>query len=115
MGAGVSRLSNAPRRPVASWQNPLETRPPQFGGKARHVIHIFANGGPSQVDTFHPKPMLTEMHGKNMPRKNLKTEPKTGHLMKSLYTFKKYGHCGLEVSEIFSTTPQRRIPPITSV
>jgi hypothetical protein len=93
--------SNAP-----AGQNPLETRPPQFDGKAKHVIHIFANGGPSQVDTFDPKPMLTQMHGKDMPSENLKTERKTGHLMKSPYTFKKYGQSGLEVSEIFSKTAE---------
>lgn len=107
MGLGAlafqTMLGNTAR---AAGSNPLETRPPQFGGKAKHIIHIFANGGPSQVDTFDPKPMLTQLHGKDMPAEQLKTERKTGHLMKSPYTFKKYGQCGLEVSEIFAKTAE---------
>jgi hypothetical protein len=82
--------------------NPLLSRPPPGRGKAKHVIHIFANGGPSQVDTFDPKPALTKLDGKPMPGDYLSTERKTGALMKSPYSFKKYGESGLEVSEIFS-------------
>ena len=106
MGLGAVAFQTLLGGDAAAGQNPLETRPPQFGGKAKHVIHIFANGGPSQVDTFDPKPMLTQMHGKDMPGEHLKTERKTGHLMKSPYSFKKYGQSGLEVSEIFSKTAE---------
>jgi hypothetical protein len=93
-------------RAVAAAPNPLTGRPPQFGGRAKHVIHIFANGGPSQVDTFDPKPELTRLDGKPMPGDYLPTERKTGALMKSPYTFKKYGQSGLEVSEIFQKTAE---------
>ena len=106
MGLGAVAFQTMLGGTAQAGGNPLETRPPQFGGKAKHIIHIFANGGPSQVDTFDPKPMLTQMHGKDMPAENLKTERKTGHLMKSPYSFKKYGQCGLEVSEIFSKTAE---------
>src|SRR5690242_11786696 len=41
--------------------NPLAPRAPQFPGKAKAVIHIFAQGAPSHVDTWDPKPMLTRM------------------------------------------------------
>src|SRR6476619_1207947 len=58
--------------------NPLAPRPPHFAPKAKRLIHIFANGGPSHVDTFDPKPVLTEFHGKTLPRPNLGTERKTG-------------------------------------
>jgi hypothetical protein len=42
---------------------------PQFPARAKHVIHLFLNGGPSQVDTFDPKPMLTKYAGKPAQRK----------------------------------------------
>jgi hypothetical protein len=58
--------------------NPLSPRQPQFPGKAKRVVHLFMNGGPSQVDTFDPKPMLTKYGGKELPTTNLKTERKTG-------------------------------------
>ena len=45
-------------------QNPLAMRQPQFDAKAKRVVHFFMNGGPSHVDTFDPKPMLTKMDGK---------------------------------------------------
>ena len=70
--------------------------------KAKHVIFLFLNGGPSQVDTFDPKPMLTKYHGKPFPGGNLRTERKTGALLKSPFEFKPYGQSGIEVSEIFS-------------
>ncbi|HQR43408.1 MAG TPA: DUF1501 domain-containing protein, partial [Gemmatales bacterium] len=63
--------------------NPLLPKSAHFGSKAKHVIHIFANGGPSHVDTFDPKPKLTEYHGKMLPRPNLGTERKTGSAWKS--------------------------------
>ena len=81
--------------------NPLTTRAPQFTGRAKHVIHIFANGGPSQVDTFDPKPELDRHHGKELPGEHLRTERKTGTLMRSPYKFSRHGQSGLEVSEIF--------------
>src|ERR1019366_1818044 len=43
--------------------SPLAPRAPQFPGTAKRVIHIFANGGPSHVDTFDPKPSLAKYHG----------------------------------------------------
>ena len=80
--------------------NPLAPKAPHFAPKAKRVIHLFMNGGPSQVDTFDPKPELTKQHGKTLPI-HLPTERKTGTAFKSPYSFKKYGKSGLEVSEIF--------------
>src|SRR3954454_22537065 len=81
--------------------NPLAVKPPHFAPKAKRVIYLFLNGGPSQVDTFDPKPMLDKYNGKPMPAGNLQTERKTGNLLKSPFEFKRYGQSGLEVSEIF--------------
>ena len=82
-------------------QNPLLPKAPHFAPKAKHVIFLFLNGGPSQVDTFDPKPMLTKFNGQPMPAGNLKTERKTGNLLKSPFSFQKYGASGIEFSEIF--------------
>lgn len=81
--------------------DPLAPKAPHFTPKAKHVIFLFLNGGPSQVDTFDPKPMLTKFNGQPMPAGNLKTERKTGNLLKSPFAFKKYGESGTEFSEIF--------------
>ncbi|MBM3837275.1 MAG: DUF1501 domain-containing protein [Verrucomicrobia bacterium] len=81
--------------------SPLMPKGPHFAGKAKRVIHLFMNGGPSQVDTFDPKPMLEKYAGKALPRENLRTERRTGAAFPSPYKFKKYGQSGIEVSEIF--------------
>jgi hypothetical protein len=81
--------------------NPLLPKAPHFPAHAKHVIFLFLNGGPSQVDTFDPKPMLDKYNGKPVPSGNLKTERKTGNLLKSPFEFRKYGESGIEVSEIF--------------
>src|SRR3989440_2372279 len=47
--------------------SPLAPKSPPFPAKAKRVIHIFANGGPSHVDTFDPKPELARLHGKPLP------------------------------------------------
>ncbi len=71
--------------------NPLIAHQPQFPGKAKRVIHLFMNGGPSQVDTFDPKPALQKYAGKMLPIPNYKTERKTGAAFPSPYKFQKYG------------------------
>lgn len=86
--------------------NPLAPKKPHFAPKAKRVIFFFANGGPSHVDTFDPKPMLTKHHGKPLPYSNLATERKTGACYRSPFEFKKYGQSGTEVSEIFSHVAQ---------
>src|SRR5687768_489951 len=53
--------------------NPLAPKQPHFPGKAKRVIHLFMNGGPSHVDTFDPKPMLDKYHGQPLPMENLRT------------------------------------------
>ncbi|MBI3881694.1 MAG: DUF1501 domain-containing protein [Verrucomicrobia bacterium] len=80
--------------------SPLAPKQPYFPGTAKRVIHIFANGGPSQVDTFDPKPELTKWHGKQLPVQ-LRTERKTGTAFGTPYKFQKYGQSGIEVSELF--------------
>lgn len=81
--------------------NPLLPKQPHFPGQAKHVIHLFMNGGPSHVDTFDPKPALEKYAGKSLPMENLKTERPTGAALPSPFKFSKHGECGTEVSELF--------------
>src|SRR2546422_8836447 len=108
MGMGALALANlmtqvglASPLPSAGPINPLSPKTPQFPGKAKRVIHLFMNGGPSQVDTFDPKPMLDQHAGKTLPGDYLPTERKTGAAMASPFKFKKYGQSGIEVSDLF--------------
>lgn len=80
---------------------PLSPKQPMFPARAKRIIHLFMNGGPSQVDTFDPKPALDKYDGQRPPGADLKTERQTGGLMKSPFRFKKHGQSGIEVSEIF--------------
>ncbi|QDS89610.1 hypothetical protein EC9_38100 [Rosistilla ulvae] len=84
--------------------NPLLPKPPQFPAKAKRVIHLFMNGGPSHVDTFDPKPELQKRSGQPLDGGNLKTERPTGALLGSPFKFQRYGESGIEVSELFKET-----------
>src|SRR4051794_21700843 len=64
----------------------LAPKRPHFAGKAARVVHLFMNGGPSQVDTFDPKPALDKYHGQPLSS-SLRTERKTGAAMRSPFTF----------------------------
>src|SRR5437870_5660550 len=86
------------------YKNPLAERPPHFAAKAKRVIHLFMNGGPSHVDTFDPKPIVDKFHGKPLANQNLRTERKTGAAFRSPFAFKRYGKSGIEVSELFQNT-----------
>jgi hypothetical protein len=97
--AGVLADEQAHAAPAAA--NPLAPQAPHFAPKAKHVIHLFMNGGPSQVDTFDPKPQLAKHHGERPDGAKLKTERGTGALFQSPFKFHKCGQSGLEVSEIF--------------
>ena len=98
---GLEMFGSALASDAVSDNSPLAPKSPHFPGKAKRVIHIFANGGPSHVDTFDPKPLLTKLHGQQLPMSNLPTERRTGAAFQSPFSFKKYGQSGIEVSELF--------------
>src|SRR3954465_1820858 len=100
------RLLAAANDPDAGYKNPLAEHLPHFAAKAKRVIHLFMNGGPSHVDTFDPKPSLQQYAGKALPMPNLATERKTGAAFPSPFKFQKYGESGIEVSELFQHTAQ---------
>jgi hypothetical protein len=84
--------------------NPFVPRQPHFPAKAKRVIHLFMNGGPSQVDTFDPKPALAKYADTPLEKPNLRTERKTGQPFPSPFKFQKYGESGIEVSDLFTHT-----------
>jgi hypothetical protein len=69
--------------------------------KVKRVIFLFMNGGLSTIDSFDPKPALEKYDGQPLPGGDIKTERRTGELMKSPFTFKKYGKCGMDISELW--------------
>ena len=100
-GALKSKVQNS------KLSGPLTPKPPMFPAKAKRVIFLFMHGGPSQVDTFDPKPLLIRDHGKPFPgAKPRVVFAQTGNLLKSPWEFKKYGQSGIEVSDLFPNVAQ---------
>ncbi len=89
---GAGRAYGAPMGINA--RSPLAPKQPHFKTKAKHVIHIFAGGGPSHVDTWDPKPSLSKYADQTLPGLN-------GLAYPTPFEFKKMGKSGVEVSEIF--------------
>ncbi len=102
LGGDAMRLRAEPlaSEPALSL-NPLAPRRAPFPAKAKRVIHLFMNGGPSHIDTFDPKPALEKQAGKNLPTGHLPTERTTGAAFPSPFRFNQYGESGISVSELF--------------
>ena len=85
--------------------NPLAPKPPHFPAKAKSVIFVFMQGGPSQVDTFDPKPELTRLDGQPVPASFhlplAQIKASGAKLMATRRTFRRYGDSGLDISELF--------------
>ena len=109
-GFGYLALSAlmAQQKGVASGvENALAARKPHFPARAKRVIFLFMKGGPSHVDTFDPKPLLTRDHGGKYPFAEPRIKfAETGKLLKSPWSFKQYGQSGLPVSELFPNVAQ---------
>ncbi len=105
LGALFGELGLSSASAEVNGASPLAPKAPHFPAKAKRVIHIFLNGGPSHVDTFDPKPSLDKFHGKTLPYE-LRTERRTGTAFRSPYKFQPYGKSGIEVSEIFARTAE---------
>jgi hypothetical protein len=106
---GLSGLLGSSMTSGASASSPVGGSGPasllHFPGKAKRVIHFFLNGGPSQVDTFDPKPALLTYAGQPLSE-TLTTERKTGAAFPSPFRFRKFGQSGIEVSELFARTAE---------
>lgn len=103
--ADKRQLDAAPRSHTGS-ASPLSARPSHFPCRAKRIVHLFMNGGPSQIDTFDPKPDVTKLDGKPLPpsikeRLQQTQRNRAGVLFGSPFKFSKHGDSGLEISELF--------------
>jgi hypothetical protein len=81
----------------------LSPRKGHFSGSARSVIQLVQVGGPSQMDLFDPKPILTQRAGQPHPDGVEIHQPNNKNvLLPSPFQFQKYGQCGMELSEVFT-------------
>jgi hypothetical protein len=103
---GLAGLLDQPAPAAVTSTSPLAPKAPHFPSKAKRVIHIFANGGASHVDTFDPKPSLAKYAGKPLPTGTLRTERRTGAAFPSPFQFQRFGKSGIEVSELFAKTAE---------
>src|SRR5690606_6639894 len=97
----------------AAADEPLAKRSlPHHEPRAKRVIFLFMNGGPSQMDTFDPKPELARWEGKRLPvleqnTNKLLGQPRPlGNAFPSPWKFAKHGECGMDVSELFPQVAQ---------
>ena len=95
--------------------DPLAPKNPAFPATAKRVISLFMQGGPSQIDTFDPKPLLNKLHGQHPPPSFGNEDFQNGKLADSIVlgskrTFKRYGQSGLEVSDLAPMQPGYRGP-----
>ena len=92
----------AERSATAAALSPLTPRMPHYTARARSVIFLFMDGGPSQIDTFDPKPRLSREDGQSLPFEAPTTVFNiSNRLLASPFEFKRYGQCGAPVSELF--------------
>ncbi len=95
LAADLARAEDAPYAD-------FKPRKPHFEGKAKSVIHLFQNGGPSQMDLFDPKPELDKHHGEKYADKlagEIEFVNNAGAIMRSPFKFAKHGKCGASVSD----------------
>ena len=90
---------------AAGSDNPLSPRPPHFAPKAKNLIFMFMEGGPSQYELFDEKPILRRYHGKPLPASHTEglefafIQP-TASILASSFPFRSYGECGMQLSEL---------------
>jgi hypothetical protein len=113
MGGGFGGLALASilASESRSAPNPLETRAPHFTPRVKRVIMLFMFGGPSHLDTFDPKPLLTKHSGRALPpeeRPRVISFPnRMGSLVGSAFAFERHGESGLPISSLFPHLAQR--------
>ena len=101
---GLRGLLLDERARAAGGIDPLAPRPGHGPGRARSVIWLFINGGPSQVDTFDYKPELARRDGQELPGFDRQTgffAGAVGGLMRSPFEFRQHGQSGAWVSSLF--------------
>src|SRR5260221_8203560 len=95
--------ADAPKSPIL---NPLAPKPPHFAAKAKSVIFLFMQGGPSHIDTFDPKPLLAKLHGQPLPPSateglQLRFTKMDALIHGCKLNFSKCGQSGLEIADSY--------------
>ena len=106
-GFGALGLAGVLASEAKAASNPLAPKAPHFAPKAKRVIFLFMNGGPSHVDTFDPKPMLATRSGEPAPESVRKGRNGGGKLMPSNFKFARYGRAGIDISELYPKVAER--------
>ena len=108
--AALHGLSNIESAQASSPANPLM---PHFAPRAKRVIYLFMSGGPSQMETFDPKPALTKHHGEPLPesirqgqRLTSMTSGYDPKIAKSDHKFARFGDAGHEMNVLFKNLSQ---------
>jgi hypothetical protein len=88
-------------------ENPLVVKAPHFPAKAKHIIFLFMQGGPSHIDTFDPKPLLNKLHGKPLPQSvieglQLRFTKSDSAILGCPQKFAKCGESGIEIADTYS-------------
>lgn len=114
-GAGAAALAGllaqdgvraAEESEIAAGHDPTLPRPPHFAPKAKRIIYLYLEGGPSQMDLFDPKPQLNKLDGQPLPESMLANvrfafiKKETALLMGTPRKFTRYGECGMEMSDL---------------
>ena len=100
----LAQLMEQEGRAAKLESNPMAPKPPHFPAKARNVIFMFMEGGPSQIDLFDPKPGLAKWSGKSLPPEMTRdlrlafTKPNAA-VLASPRTFQPYGQSGIQFSD----------------
>ena len=92
--------------PTPTTVNPLAPKPPHLPARAKHVIFLFMQGGPSHIDSFDPKPLLNRLHGQPLPASvtqglQLQFTGRDAAVLGSPQTFKKCGQSGIEIADTY--------------
>jgi len=99
---GVALASMLAEEAQAKSLNPLAPKKAHFAPKAKHVIFLYMDGGPSSVDTFDPKPRLAKENGKPFGLKMEATQfNNRGKTLASPWEFQHYGQAGIPISDLF--------------
>jgi len=102
----LAREGEGRRAGATQADNPLAARPPHMRATAKHVIFLFMQGGPSQVDTFDPKPLLNRLHGQPLPPSvvrglQLQFTGSDAAILGSPQTFSRCGQSGIEIADTY--------------
>ena len=110
-GFGTLALNYLLEQDARGSVNPLTAKTPVLPARAKNVIFLFMEGGPSHVDTFDPKPELTRFDGKPLPPSFQAADlhlqfiqAGQAKLMGAQRKFSKRGQSGLEISDLFENT-----------